>query len=212
MSAVFYPEGLRNITTQISAIDISLFPPLVYLGVFAAGLSSALALIVGAPRILMALARDNLVSFLDPFKKGYFAMDEPLRGYCLVLGIAFTAIMTLDLNQVSPLVTNFYLVQYAFINYAVASAHFSKAPGWRPSFKYYNGYISLVGALLCVASMFMVGYITAIITLVLCLAVYQYVVYTKPQVNWGDSSQAAAHVRALQAMYELESKLFAAHY
>jgi amino acid transporter len=204
MAACFEPEGLADITTQIDAIDIALVPPLVYLGVFAAGLSSALALIVGAPRILMAMARDNVVTWLDPFKKGYFAMDEPLRGYCLVLAIAFVTIMSLDLNEVSPLVTNFYLVQYGFMNYAVAAAHFSKAPGWRPSFKYYNAYVSMLGAVLCGASMFMVGYVTAIITLVLSIGVYQYVVYHKPNVNWGDSSQAAMHMKATQAMYQLE--------
>lgn len=204
MAAVFYPDGLVNITTQICAIDIALVPALVYLGVFAAALSSALALLVGAPRVLMALARDNLVNFLNPFKVGYFAMDEPLRGYSTTVAIAFVAIMTLDLNQVAPIVTNFYLVQYLFINYAVASAHFSKAPGWRPAFKYYNAYICVFGALQCLASMFMVGYVTAIITLVICLIIYQYVVYTKPTVNWGESSQAAVHVKVLKLMYDLE--------
>ena len=204
MAAVFFPEGLSDITTQICAIDIALVPALVYLGVFAAGLSSALALLVGAPRVLMALARDNLVSFLDPFKVGYFAMDEPLRGYATTVAIAFAAILTLDLNQVAPIVTNFYLVQYGFINYAVASAHFSKAPGWRPSFKYYNGYISAIGAVQCLASMFMVGYVTAIITLIVCVIIYQYVVFTKPTVNWGESSQAAIHVKVLKLMYDLE--------
>jgi solute carrier family 12 sodium/potassium/chloride transporter 2 len=204
MAAAFYPEGLIDISTQICAIDIALVPALVYLGVFAAGLSSALALLVGAPRVLMALARDNLVNLLNPFKTGYFSMDEPLRGYCLTVAIALAAILTLDLNQVAPIVTNFYLVQYGFINYAVAAAHFSKAPGWRPSFKYYNAYISAIGALQCLASMFMVGYVTAIITLCLCVIVYQYVVYTKPTVNWGESSQAAIHVKVLKLMYDLE--------
>ena len=204
MASCFTPTGLANITTQVDAIHIALVPSLVYLGLFAAALSSALALIVGAPRILMAMARDNVVSFLDPFKKGYFAMDEPLRGYCLVIGIAFVTIMCLDLNEVSPLVTNFYLVQYGFMNYAVAAAHFSKAPGWRPSFKYYNAYVSMFGAVLCGASMFMVGYATAIGTLCLSIGLYQYVQYHEPNVNWGDSSQAARHMRATQAMYSLE--------
>lgn len=204
MSACFTPDGLADITTQIDAIDISLFPPLVYLGVFSAALSSALALLVGAPRILMAMARDDVVSWLGPFKKGYFAMDEPLRGYILVICIAFIAILALDLNSVSPLVTNFYLVQYGFINFSVASAHFAKAPGWRPSFKYYNAYLATLGTILCVASMFMVGFVTAILTLALAVACYQYVVMNKPNVNWGDSTQAAMHMKACQHMYALE--------
>lgn len=206
LAASFNPEGLANITTQICAIDISLVPALVYAGVFAAGLSSALALLIGAPRILMAIARDDIVSFLAPWKVGYSAKDEPVRGYMLVIVIAFLAILSLDLNSVSPLVTNFYLVQYGFINYAVTSAHFAKAPGWRPSFKYYNPWVALLGTVMCGISMFMVGWITAICTLIVSIGLYQYVVYTKPDVNWGETGAGKLMVQTIMNLNALETK------
>ena len=205
LAASFAPEGLINITTQICAIDISIVPGLVYAGVFAAGLSSALALLVGAPRILMAVARDDIIYFLSPWKKGYTANDEPVRGYMLVLAIAFLAIISLDLNAVSPLVTNFYLVQYGCMNYAAAAAHFSQSPSWRPSFQHFNPWVALLGCVMCGASMFMVGWITAVTTIVVCIGIYQYVVYTAPDVNWGESTVAAKQLKAVSAMVELES-------
>jgi solute carrier family 12 (sodium/potassium/chloride transporter), member 2 len=212
MAACFTPDGLANITTHIAAIDISLVPALGTAGIFAAGLSSAMALIIGAPRVLMALARDDLLDALSWLKKGYTAKDEPLRGYVLVLTIAFLAILFLDLNSVNPIVTNFYLLQYAAINWAVASAYFSRTPGWRPSFKYYHPYISLLGCVLCAASMFMVNYIFAFVTFIIAAALYNYIKYYKPSdSNWGESGSGLRYMNAVKGMYELEGKSVRAH-
>ena len=207
LAATFTPSGLGNITTQIDAIDISIVPALGVAGIFAAGLSSALALLIGAPRILMAMARDDLLEILTPLKKGYTQRDEPLRGYVLVLTIAFFAILFLDLNTVSPIVTNFSLLQYCAINFAVAAAVMSRTPGWRPSFKYFHPALSMLGCVLSAASMFMVNYIVAFVTFTAACALYMYVHYYKPSTkNWGVSSQAARHMAAVKAMYELEGK------
>jgi amino acid transporter len=204
MCAVFDPRGLGDILTQISAIDISLVPELMYLGMFAAALSSALALVVGAPRVLMAVARDDILPQLAFYKKSYFAQQEPLRGYLTVVLIAFICIIALDLNTVSPIVTNFYLVQYGLINYSVYHAHISKAPGWRPSFKYWSPWFAVLGAAMCFVSMFMVDWALAIVTIVCSIAVFQYIVYLKPDVNWGDSGVAQCQKTAVEAIFRME--------
>jgi len=204
MCAVFTPQGLGDIENQISAIDISLVPEIMYLGMFAAALSSALALIVGAPRVLMAVARDDILPQLAFYKKAYFSKEEPLRGYLTVVLIAFICIMCLDLNTVSPIVTNFYLVQYGLINYSVYHAHISKAPGWRPSFQYWSPWVSLLGATMCFVSMFMVDWALAIVTIICSIALFQYVVHLKPDVNWGDSGVAHCQKQAVEAIYRME--------
>ena len=66
---------------------------LVYAGCFAATISSAIASLVGAPRVLQALARDNLYPGLSYFGKGYGANDDPFRGYILVFIISFGCTM-----------------------------------------------------------------------------------------------------------------------
>mmetsp|Transcript_9971 Transcript_9971/g.15048 ORF Transcript_9971/g.15048 Transcript_9971/m.15048 type:complete len:915 (-) Transcript_9971:180-2924(-) len=203
MCACFTPEGLGNITTQISAIDISVVPQLMYLGMFAAALSSALALVVGAPRVLMAVARDDILP-LSFYKKAYFANDEPLRGYLTVIIIAFVCIIGLDLNTVSPIVTNFFLVQYGLVNYSVYHAHISKAPGWRPSFKYWSPYLCLLGSVMCFVSMFMVNWILAILTILASIGIFQFISHSKPDVNWGDSGVANCQKQAVEAIYRME--------
>ncbi|CAM9651535.1 unnamed protein product [Discosporangium mesarthrocarpum] len=104
----------------------SLWKPIVYAGIFAATLSSALAQIIGAPRVLMALARDDVFPFLAPFGKGYGKKDEPVNGYLITFAVAAVAILAGDLNSVSPIITNFFLVSYALVNYACFASTMAK--------------------------------------------------------------------------------------
>lgn len=72
---------------------VSLWGPLIYGGCFAATLSSAIASLVGAPRVLQALAKDKLYPFIGFFSKGYGANNDPVRGYILVFCISLGCIL-----------------------------------------------------------------------------------------------------------------------
>jgi hypothetical protein len=63
---------------------VSLTGYLIYAGCFAATLSSAIASLVGAPRVLQALAKDKLYPLIGFFATGYGANNDPFRGYFLV--------------------------------------------------------------------------------------------------------------------------------
>jgi hypothetical protein len=52
--------------------------------------------------------------------------------------------------------------------------------GWRPAFKYYSMWLSLIGALLCVSVMFVMNWWTALITIALIASLFFYVHYRKP--------------------------------
>ena len=52
--------------------------------------------------------------------------------------------------------------------------------GWRPAYKYYNMWLSLLGALLCCVVMFVINWWAALATLLIVLALYIYVSYKKP--------------------------------
>lgn len=67
--------------------------PLIYAGCFAATLSSAIASLVGAPRILQALAKDKLYPGISMFAKGYGANNDPVRGYILVFLLSWGCVM-----------------------------------------------------------------------------------------------------------------------
>ena len=52
--------------------------------------------------------------------------------------------------------------------------------GWRPAFKFYNRWVALVGALMCVAIMFVIRWYFALITIVVVGALYMAVQTLKP--------------------------------
>ncbi|KAK9508116.1 hypothetical protein O3M35_007849 [Rhynocoris fuscipes] len=193
--------GLQN-DNQVMEL-VSLWGPLIYGGCFAATLSSAIASLVGAPRVLQALAKDKLYPFIGFFSKGYGANNDPIRGYICVFVIAFGCILIGQLNYIAPLLSNFFLAAYALINFSVFHVSLSKSPGWRPAFKYTNAWVSLLGTLLCIAVMFLISWWTALATFFVVVTLYLYVSYRKPEVNWGSSTQAQAYYFALRSALEL---------
>ncbi|OXB75699.1 UNVERIFIED_CONTAM: hypothetical protein H355_016216 [Colinus virginianus] len=145
-----------------------------------------------------ALCKDNIYPGFQMFAKGYGKNNEPLRGYLLTFLIALGFILIAELNVIAPIISNFFLASYALINFSVFHASLAKSPGWRPAFKYYNMWISLVGAILCCIVMFVINWWAALLTYVIVLGLYIYVTYKKPDVNWGSSTQALTYLNALQ--------------
>jgi len=101
---------------------------LVLAGIFAATFTSALASLVGAPRVLLSLAKDNLIEMIDPFavtdRKG-----NPVRGYLLTYIISAICVGIGSLNFVAPLVTMFFMITYTMINYATFMLAIGNSPG-----------------------------------------------------------------------------------
>ncbi|XP_013870595.1 solute carrier family 12 member 2 isoform X2 [Austrofundulus limnaeus] len=188
-------HGLHN-DYQVMSL-VSGFSPIISAGIFSATLSSALASLVSAPKVFQALCKDNIYPYIGIFAKGYGKNNEPIRGYILTFGIALVFILIAELNTIAPIISNFFLASYALINFSVFHASLANSPGWRPSFKYYNMWVSLAGAILCCVVMFVINWAAALLTNVIVMALYIYVSHKKPDVNWGSSTQALTYQQAL---------------
>ncbi|KRZ95914.1 Solute carrier family 12 member 1 [Trichinella sp. T8] len=175
----------------------SAFSPLITAGVFAASLSSALS--------SMALSNDNLFPYIRYFGRGYGRNNEPRPAYILTFLIACCVIAIGDLNIIAPIISNFFLASYALINYACFDASYSQSLGFRPAFKYYNMWLSLCGALLCLGVMIVINWWATLVTVAVILILYIYLLRRKPNVNWGSSGQAHALRNALNAMHRLDN-------
>ncbi|KAG7473878.1 hypothetical protein MATL_G00100390 [Megalops atlanticus] len=187
--------GLMNdfqVMTMVSG-----FGPLITAGTFSATLSSALASLVSAPKVFQALCKDNIYKALHFFAKGHGKNNEPIRGYILTFIIAVAFILIAQLNVIAPIISNFFLASYALINFSCFHASYAKSPGWRPAYRFYNMWLSLFGAVLCCAVMFVINWWAALITYVLEIFLYVYVTVKKPDVNWGSSTQAVTFVNAV---------------
>ena len=52
--------------------------------------------------------------------------------------------------------------------------------GWRPGFKFYNKWVALFGAAICVAIMFIIRWYYALVTFIIVLILYKIVDFLKP--------------------------------
>ncbi|KRY92599.1 Solute carrier family 12 member 1 [Trichinella pseudospiralis] len=152
----------------------SAFSPLITAGVFAASLSSALS--------SMALCNDNLFPYIRYFGRGYGRNNEPRPAYMLTFLIACCVIAIGDLNIIAPIISNFFLASYALINYACFDASYSQSLGFRPAFKYYNMWLSLCGALLCLGVMIVINWWATLVTVAVILILYIYLLRRKPKI------------------------------
>nr|XP_023669925.1 solute carrier family 12 member 1 [Paramormyrops kingsleyae] len=187
--------GLMN-NFQVMTM-VSGFGPLITAGTFSATLSSALASLVSAPKVFQALCKDNIYTALHFFAKGHGKNNEPFRGYVLTFAIAVAFILIAELNVIAPIISNFFLASYALINFSCFHASYAKSPGWRPAYKYYNMWLSLLGAILCCSVMFVINWWAALLTYGIEIFLYIYVTVKKPDVNWGSSTQAVTFVNAV---------------
>uniref|UniRef100_A0A4W4G532 Solute carrier family 12 member 3 n=1 Tax=Electrophorus electricus TaxID=8005 RepID=A0A4W4G532_ELEEL len=144
-----------------------------------------------------ALCKDNIYKALHFFAKGHGKNNEPIRGYVLTFVIAVAFILIAELNIIAPIISNFFLASYALINFSCFHASYAKSPGWRPAYKYYNMWLSLFGAVLCCAVMFVINWWAALLTYAIEMFLYIYVTVKKPDVNWGSSTQAVTFVNAV---------------
>lgn len=183
---------------------ISASSAIIYLGCWAATLSTALTNLLSVPRLIQALGIDRIYPGLIFFSKGYGKHGEPYRGYVLVFLVSFAFIMIADLNTIAPLISNFFLASYALVNFCTFHAATIKPLGWRPTFRYYHPWLSMAGSLLCVVIMFLIDVVSTFITILVFFILYITVIYRKPDVNWGSSTQAAAYKSALNSALNLE--------
>uniref|UniRef100_A0A6I8NCQ0 Solute carrier family 12 member 3 n=1 Tax=Ornithorhynchus anatinus TaxID=9258 RepID=A0A6I8NCQ0_ORNAN len=187
--------GLSNYYQTMSMV--SGFAPLITAGIFGATLSSALACLVSAAKVFQCLCEDQLYPLIGFFGKGYGKNNEPIRGYLLAYAIAVGFILIAELNTIAPIISNFFLCSYALINFSCFHASITNSPGWRPSFRYYSKWAALFGAVISVVIMFLLTWWAALIAIAIVIFLLGYVLYKKPEVNWGSSVQAGSYNMAL---------------
>jgi len=181
----------RDLTADYAAMNrVARFAGLIDAGVVAATLSSAMASFLGAPRILQSLAADRIFPFLFFFAKGAGPAANPRRAVLLAAGIAGLTIMLGNLNVIAPVVSMFFLVSYGLLNYATFYEGRAASPSFRPTFKWFDMRLSLLGALACLGVMLAIDPSTGIIAISILFAIFQYLRRTADPARWADSRRA----------------------
>ncbi|MGD9160026.1 MAG: amino acid permease [Desulfobacteraceae bacterium] len=170
------------------------FGYLVTAGVFAATLSSGLGSFLGAPRVLQAVARDNVIPLLGMFRRGSKKGDEPHRALVFTLLITFIVILWAGNNSdggafniIASVVTMFFLYTYGMINIAAFVESFAGNPSFRPRFKYYHWLPALAGGAGCVITAFLIDPWSAFFAAVVIMVFYYFLRRRVLRVHFGDA-------------------------
>ena len=137
-----------NLNVLSTVVEGSVHAPLGYAGVACATLSSALSYLLGAPRVLQAVARDAGWARLHPLAA------RPLRALALTWAVVQLILLTGTVDLLAPAVSGVFLLAFVLINLVCFVASVSKAD-FAPSFRLYSSWSALAGTVLSLATMLM---------------------------------------------------------
>uniref|UniRef100_A0A0N5AVM1 Amino acid permease n=1 Tax=Syphacia muris TaxID=451379 RepID=A0A0N5AVM1_9BILA len=177
----------------------------ILIGSFTSTFGAALQCLCSAPRLLQALAKDDVIPFLKPFAK-VTKKNEPFNGLILSTVIAEAAILLGGMDDIAALVDFFFLMCYAFVNLTCALYSLMRMPNWRPRFRFYHWSLSILGAILCFFIMFSTHWFLAILCCILFGAVYKYVEWKGAKKEWGDGIRGLALSTAQYSIMKVEEK------
>lgn len=170
--------------------DINIWGPFVTIGVYSSTLSAAMSNLIGASRILYALARDDLFGrALSPAKKTSRSGNpwvSVLISWFLVQLVLFSG----KLNTIASIVTIFFLLVYAAVDLACLALEWASAPNFRPTFRYFTWHTCVLGIVGCAVMMFLINPIYASASIAFMLLLLLLIHYLSPTSSWGYISQA----------------------
>lgn len=182
LAHVATPEEL--IHNQLIMASKARWPNLVIAGLLGATFSSALGSMLGAPRILQALAEQKTVPFSRFFaqKSNNF---EP-RNAIIFTGLFIEAALLLgNLNYLASLITMFFLITYGMLNLVVFVQQSMKVISFRPTFRIPR-FVSFLGALGCLFIMFLISPIFSVVAIIVIIIIYIWLGKRQLQAEWGD--------------------------
>ncbi|KAJ8382511.1 hypothetical protein SKAU_G00032890 [Synaphobranchus kaupii] len=178
-------------------------PWVIVIGSFFSTCGAGLQSLTGAPRLLQAIAKDNIVPFLRVFGEGK-ENGEPTWALLLTALIAELGILIASLDLVAPILSMFFLMCYLFVNLACALQTLLRTPNWRPRFSYYHWTLSFLGMIICLALMFISSWYYAIVAMVIAGMIYKYIEYHGAEKEWGDGIRGLSLSAARYALLRLE--------
>lgn len=180
------PDELVNNLTIV--VDKAFYGPAILAGILAATFSSGLAAMVGAPRVLQALAERDIVPG-SSYLKRETERGEPRPALWLTCAIAFAAtlfgLLTGGLNAIAPLMTMFFLITYSVLNGVILLERMLGLVSFRPSFRVHWS-VPLVGFIGTIFVMFLINPIFSLVALVVVIMLYAYLSRRQLTAPWSD--------------------------
>ncbi len=190
---MFIPFILASRVDAINLIEdplimrkISIWSDAILLGVWGATLSSAMGSMLGAPRVLQALAKDGVLpKYFRWLSKGTKKDDTPRNGTIFTLVLALVAVYFGNLNLIAPILTMFFLATYGMLNISAGIEKLVGSPSFRPIFKVHWAF-SILGFFGCIAVMLLINPVATAIAVAFLIFVFIWLERRGLRSTWGD--------------------------
>ncbi len=157
---------------------------LVLPGLWGAILSSAVGSVLGAPRTLQAVSRDQVANRrVRDFISGKMGIGV---ASVLSIAIALAFVFLGDLNAVAQVVTMFFLTVYGTINIVAGLETLSGDPSWRPKFRVHWA-VNIACGLACLWVMFLISPLASIAAIAIEVLLWLFFARREQRATWGDS-------------------------
>lgn len=185
--------------------DVARWPFLIFLGVWAATLSSALGSIMAAPRTLQAIAKDDVLPRSLAAQLG--SPTEPRLAVLVSGAIAVAVIWAGDLNFVAPIITMFFLNTYGMTNLVAGIERLVGNPSFRPRFRIHWS-VSILGALGCYGAMFLINPLATVAAIVISFGIFALLQRRVLTRTWGDVRNGIWFTLARWSLLNLEGMTY----
>jgi amino acid transporter len=169
---------------QMIMVEYAWWGPLVLMGILSATFSSALGSMIGAPRILQALAEQKTIPFSKLFKIKSRS-NEPRNAIIFTAFIVELSLILGNLDALAMLITMFFLITYGVINLVVFIQQSMKIISFRPAFKIPQ-FVSLIGAAGCIFIMFLINALFSLVAVIIIISLYVWFARRGMKAEWGD--------------------------
>lgn len=186
--------------------------PILAIGILISSLSSALGSLFGGSRVLQAVSRDELFppfrGMFRFFAKGSKKGDEPRRAVLVTYLIAQACVMIGSLDIIAPIISSFFLMTYALCNFTTLALYLTGTPNFRPKFKGFTWWLSLLGGVLCLVIMFWINWWSAAGGILILTIIYAVLYFKGRKTDWGDLSQALVYHQVRKFLLKLDKSKF----
>lgn len=205
-----YPGASGAGADVVTTIVYNPFPLAANVGIIIASISQSLQCLIVAPRLLQSIARDNILDFLSPLAP-LSSRGEPRRALACTYAFAGLLVMIGEVDAVAPLLTVCFLVAYSVMNISCFALTWLRSTGFRPAgvhkkrWRLWYMSTGIIGTIVCVAIMFIVRWIWALIALATALVLYVYINWKLKEHEWGSALDGLRFQLALKSLIQLEN-------
>ncbi|KAF9181064.1 hypothetical protein BGZ51_005691 [Haplosporangium sp. Z 767] len=193
--------------TDLSVLqDVSIHPLFIASGGLAASIFATLGCVIGAAKILQAIARDNLLPLLSIFSQGTPRTDEPTLAVLLTYILCQFCLFLTDMNAIATFVSMITLLTFLILNLACFLLKIGSAPNFRPSFRFFHWWTAFGGMVLCALVMSFVDLGKSLLSGLLTSVLFIWIHYWSPPKRWGDVTQSLIYHQVRKYLLRLDSR------